>query len=242
VEAIRLVDSDYELVDSIIKNWNGRKDFIISILQDIQSEFSYLPEGAIRQVAASLGVPLIQVYGVATFFKAFSLKPKGRHNCTVCMGTACHVRGAERVLEEMERELGIQPGDTTDDMEYSLETVNCVGACALGPVVIVDGIYNGQMNSSKVKKVLKIAKKGAGNVKASLKNIPSRNPAKKTKDTKPKAERASSVDAKKRKAKKSGQDKAGKQKSKKTKSGEAASAKSKKTVKGKSRARAGRKK
>ena len=95
-----------------------------------------------------------QVYSVATFFKAFSLKPRGRHLINVCLGTACHVRGAVRVLEAIERELGIKPGDTTEDLRYTLETVNCVGACALGPIVIIDGEYSGQMKTDKVKPLL----------------------------------------------------------------------------------------
>ena len=98
--------------------------------------------------------PLSQVYGVATFFKAFSLKPRGRHLINVCLGTACHVRGSVRILEELERGLGIKRGETTQDLKYTLETVNCVGACALGPIVIVDGEYSGQMKTDKVKPLL----------------------------------------------------------------------------------------
>lgn len=155
MEATRISEKYRDRVDEIIESYDSRTDSLISILQDIQAEYNYLPESAIRQTAKSLNLPLIQVYGVATFFKAFSLEPKGRHICTVCMGTACHVRGAEKVLEELERNLGIKAGETTDDMEYSLETVNCVGACALGPLVIFDGKYHGGMNSAKVKKTLK---------------------------------------------------------------------------------------
>ena len=123
--ALRAIEKDQELLESVISNNGSDADSLISILQDIQSEYHYLPEDALRRVAKKLDLPLIQVYGVATFFKAFSLKPKGRHQCTVCMGTACHVRGAGRVLEEIERTLNIKAGETTDDMEYSLETVNC---------------------------------------------------------------------------------------------------------------------
>jgi len=153
--AIRAIDKEHEILETIIGNNGSNTDSLISMLQDIQSMYHYLPEDALRHVAKSLDLPLIQVYGVATFFKAFSLKPKGRHRCTVCMGTACHVRGAGGVLEELERKLNIKSGDTTDDMEYSLETVNCVGACALGPMVLVDGEYHGNMNSAKVKKLFK---------------------------------------------------------------------------------------
>ena len=153
--AVRVIDKKQEILDTIIGNNGSDADSLIPVLQDIQSEFQYLPEEALRQVAKSLSLPLIQVYGVATFFKAFSLKPKGRHQCTVCTGTACHVRGAGGVLEELERKLHIKSGDTTDDMEYSLGTVNCVGACALGPMVIIDEEYYTIMNSAKVKKMLK---------------------------------------------------------------------------------------
>ncbi|RJP69015.1 MAG: NAD(P)H-dependent oxidoreductase subunit E [Candidatus Abyssobacteria bacterium SURF_17] len=153
--AVRIAKSDHDQIEYVIGSNGHSADALISILQDIQAELHYLPEEALRHVAKRLNLPLIQVYGVATFFKAFSLKPKGRHQCTVCMGTACHVRGAGRVLEELERKLNIKAGNTTDDMEYSLDTVNCVGACALGPMVIIDGEYLGIMNAAKVKNVLK---------------------------------------------------------------------------------------
>ncbi len=141
-------------VDKVVNNYGGTGDTLISILQDIQAEYKYLPETAIRQVAQNLGLPLIQVYGVATFFKAFSLVPKGEHIINVCMGTACHVRGASSVSDELERQLDIKGGETTKDMKFSLDTVNCVGACALGPVVIADDKYYGQMNAGKVKEML----------------------------------------------------------------------------------------
>jgi NADH-quinone oxidoreductase subunit E len=127
---------------------------LVSVLQDIQAEYNYLPKEALVQVSQGLDIPLTQVYSVASFFKAFSLKPRGRHLINVCLGTACHVRGAVRILEEIERELGINPGETTKDLKYTLERVNCVGACALGPIVIVDGNYSGQMKSNKVKPLL----------------------------------------------------------------------------------------
>jgi NADH:ubiquinone oxidoreductase subunit E len=153
--AVGVVDIDRDHIEHLINSNGNSSDGLIPLLQDIQSKYNYLPEEALRHVAKSLGLPMIQVYGVATFFKAFSLEPKGRHRCTVCMGTACHVRGASRVLEELERKLNIKSGDTTADMEYSLETVNCVGACALGPMVLVDGEYYATMNSAKVKKLFK---------------------------------------------------------------------------------------
>ena len=144
-----------EKVKAIVDKYGGRHDSVISILQDVQSEYRYLPESALRAVASQLGLPLIQVCGVATFFRGFSLKPRGEHTVSVCLGTACHVRGAPAVLDEAKRQLGIQPGDTTDDMRFTLETVNCLGACALGPIMVMDGKYHGQMSSGKAKKILK---------------------------------------------------------------------------------------
>lgn len=148
------VDTMGEKVESILANFDYDKGMLVSILQDIQAEYHYLPREALERVSKSLLLPLSQVYGVATFFKAFSLEPRGRHLINVCLGTACHVRGAVRVLESMERELGVAAGETTKDLKFTLETVNCVGACALGPVVIVDGEYYGQMKSEKVKDTL----------------------------------------------------------------------------------------
>jgi len=152
--------SDREKVVIILNKYARNRDSLISILQDVQSEYHYLPEDTLRVVARQLDVPLIQVYGVATFFKAFSLKPRGEHMVTVCQGTACHVRRAPAVLDEVKRQLGIEPGETADDMRFTLETVNCLGACALGPIVVVDGTYYGQMAPGKVKKILKQLKKG----------------------------------------------------------------------------------
>jgi NADH-quinone oxidoreductase subunit E len=106
-------------------------------------------------LSANLGVPISRVYEVATFYKAFSLKPKGRHHISLCMGTACHVRGADLILNSITDKLGIKDGETTDDLEYSFETVGCLGACALGPMVVVDGEYHGEMNIAKTTKLLK---------------------------------------------------------------------------------------
>jgi len=151
--------NDYEKVKAIVDRYGGKHDSVIAILQDVQSEYHYLPEHTLRAVASQLGLPLIQICGVATFFKAFSLKPRGEHTVTVCLGTACHVRGAPAVLDEVKRQLGIEPGNTTNDMRFTLETVNCLGACALGPIVVVDDEYHGQVSPRKVKKVLSKYKK-----------------------------------------------------------------------------------
>ena len=141
-------------VKSILGRYQGDPGMLVSVLQDVQAEYNYLPKEALVQVSQGLDIPLTQVYSVASFFKAFSLKPRGKHILNVCLGTACHVRGAVRILEEIERALGIKSGGTTKDLKYTLERVNCVGACALGPIVIVDGNYSGQMKSNKVKPLL----------------------------------------------------------------------------------------
>ena len=141
-------------IEVIINRFQGDKGQLVSILQDIQAEYYYLPKDALEKVSQSLDIPLSQVYSVATFFRAFSLKPRGRHLIKVCLGTACHVRGGVRVLEKMERDLGIGRSETTEDLKFTLETVNCVGCCALGPMVIIDEEYFGQMKSDKVNPLL----------------------------------------------------------------------------------------
>jgi len=138
----------------VIDKYGADKGQLNSILQDIQAELYYLPKEALVQVSAAMGIPLSRVYSVATFFRAFSLKPRGKHLINVCLGTACHVRGASKVLEQIERSLNISPGETTADAKFTLETVNCMGCCALGPVVNVDGEYFGQMNAGKVDSLL----------------------------------------------------------------------------------------
>lgn len=144
----------WQKTEAILGKYQSAEGLLVSILQDIQGEYNHLPRTALLAVSRGLGVPLTQVYGVATFFKAFSLKPRGRHLIQVCLGTACHVRGASRVLDTIERELGITTGGTTEDLRFSLERVNCVGACALGPIVVVDGEYAGEMTTEKVSPLL----------------------------------------------------------------------------------------
>ncbi len=141
-------------VAAIINKYNADKEQLIPILQDTQAEFHYLPKEALTQVSDTTGVPLSRVYSVATFFKAFSLKPRGKHLINVCLGTACHVRGAHRVLEQLERSLNASRGETTSDFKFTLETVNCMGCCALGPMVNIDGEYFGQMSAAKVDSLL----------------------------------------------------------------------------------------
>jgi len=138
----------------IVQKYDNDNSRLVSILQDTQAEFGYLPKEVLVELSVKLNLPLTQVYSVATFFKAFSLTPRGKHQIHVCMGTACHVRGAERVLEVIERELDIKPGESDKDLNFSLETVNCVGACALGPILIIDGDYKGDMKTELVKPLL----------------------------------------------------------------------------------------
>jgi len=146
---------ELEKVDAIIGKHGADRRALISLLLDIQDEFYYLPPEALERVAEKVGVPDIQVYQAARFYKAFSLKPRGKHLVTVCLGTACHVRGGARIVEQIGRLLHILPGETTEDRLFTLQTVNCLGCCALGPVVVVDGTYHGNMVASKIERVLK---------------------------------------------------------------------------------------
>jgi len=154
-KAKAIVESYSEKVDSLIDGYADKKEQLISLLQDIQAEFNYLPRDVLIKTSQKLDIPLSQVFSVATFFRAFSLKPRGRHLLTVCLGTACHVRGGHRLVDKVERDYGIKAGETTEDMKFTLETVNCLGCCALGPVVVVDGKYESQMNPDKLDRVLR---------------------------------------------------------------------------------------
>ena len=146
---------DLKKVDKIIEKYNNERESLIQILQDINSEYNYLPKPCLRRVTQKLNVSLSEVFSMATFYKAFSLEPRGKHLISVCLGTACHVRGAPKILNRIERELNIKAGQTSKDLMFTLETVNCLGACALGPVVVIDGKYHGQMTQTKIEKLLK---------------------------------------------------------------------------------------
>lgn len=148
------VKEQKQRIKQVLTKYQRDKSMLVSILQDVQSIYQYLPPEALEQVSKALEISLTRVYSVATFFKAFSLVPRGRHLISVCLGTACHVRGADKVAEKIERELCIKRGETTPDLRFSLETVNCVGACALGPMVMIDEEYHGQMTAEKVASVL----------------------------------------------------------------------------------------
>ena len=151
-------------VTNVLTHHDGARGALIAVLDAIQTEYGYLPEVALRAVAGATGRPLVDLYAVATFYRSFSLRPRGRHCIHVCLGTACHVRGAPAVLEELERRLGIRAGETTPDGEFTLETVNCLGACALGPIVAAGGRYFSQVTVAKVKAVLREIRSGRSEV------------------------------------------------------------------------------
>ncbi len=146
---------NFKKVDSIVKQHGNLESEVISILQDIQQQRNYLAKEVLEHVAEKMAIPLAKVYRIATFYNAFSLKPRGRHLINVCLGTACHVRGGERILEKLERDLKVERGETTQDQRFTLETVHCLGCCSLSPVMVVDGKTFGRLNQNTVVKLLK---------------------------------------------------------------------------------------
>ncbi len=152
---VRAAATGKDKIDQIIDKYQGDASSLIQVLLEIQRENRWLPNEALKKVSKKLGVPLNQIQHIATFYKAFSLIPRGRHEVQVCLGTACHVRGGPRILDRVEGVLGIQAGQTTTDMKFTLETVNCLGCCALGPVMVVDGKYHGKIAPTEAEEVLK---------------------------------------------------------------------------------------
>ena len=142
-------------VNTIIDKYPQKQSVLIQLLLDIQGEFNWISQDSIQRVSERLGIPVSQIYRVASFYKAMSLTPRGKHVINVCMGTACHVRGATRIINKLEESLGIKTGETTEDRNFTLERVNCLGCCALGPVMVVDKNYHGKMTPAKVEAVLK---------------------------------------------------------------------------------------
>lgn len=142
-------------IDNVIEQYGAKESALLAILQDIQAEDKYLPKDALEYVSQKMGIPLAQVFRLATFYNALSLKPRGRHKVDVCLGTACHVRGGEKILDKMERDLGINVGETTKDKRFTLESVHCVGCCSLGPVAVIDGEVFGRLAQDKVPALLK---------------------------------------------------------------------------------------
>jgi NADH-quinone oxidoreductase subunit E len=145
-----------EALDEIIERYPGQSEYLITMLQDIQANYGYISKESMQLACDRVGVPLTQGYSVATFYQSFRLDPKGEHEIRVCSGTACHLKGSQRLVEELERRLGVPAGGTTEDMRYTLNTVNCVGACALAPVVVVDDEPQPNMTAKKLEKQLKI--------------------------------------------------------------------------------------
>jgi NADH-quinone oxidoreductase subunit E len=141
-------------VDEIIGKYGGDGSTLIQVLLEIQSKNRWLPKDTLNRLSQRLNVPLTQVYHIATFYKAFSLMPKGRHSVSVCLGTACQVRGAPRLLDRVIEALKIKPGETSEDMQFSLDTVNCLGCCALGPVMVVDSEYYSKPTTQVLEQVL----------------------------------------------------------------------------------------
>jgi NADH-quinone oxidoreductase subunit E len=142
-------------IDAIIKRYRGKESAILAILQDIQTKEKYLPKDVLEQVSQKMHIPMTQVFRIATFYNALSIKPRGRHKVDVCLGTACHVRGGNKIIDKLERDLGIHVGETTKDKRFTLESVRCVGCCSLGPVAMVDGNVFGRLTQEKVPGLLK---------------------------------------------------------------------------------------
>jgi NADH-quinone oxidoreductase subunit E len=143
-----------EQIDKIIDKYAKEKGVLIQLLLDIQRQCSWISKDAIMQISARLKIPVSEIYRVASFYTALSLKPRGRHLVRVCSGTACYVRGGPRILDEVERTLTVKSGETTADKRFSLETVNCLGCCALGPVIEIDGQYHGRLSTAAVRELL----------------------------------------------------------------------------------------
>ena len=150
-----ILESNAEKVENLIESYIDKKEQLISLLQDVQAEFNYIPQDVLVRISQKLEIPLSQVFSVSTFFQAFSLKPRGRHTVTVCLGTACHIKGGQRLVDKMERDYDLKPGEATEDMRFSLETANCLGCCALGPVMVIDGKYESKVTPDKLDKILK---------------------------------------------------------------------------------------
>jgi len=145
---------ELDVVDLVIEKHERKPSALIAVLQDIQERVGYLPQDVLRRVALKMDISPRQIYGVATFFKSLNLTPQGKHTITLCLGTACHVRGGGRILSEISNFLDVEPDETTEDGEFTLRTVNCLGACAIGPVMVVDDKYYGKMSASRAKNLI----------------------------------------------------------------------------------------
>ncbi|OHD70327.1 MAG: hypothetical protein A2177_04150 [Spirochaetes bacterium RBG_13_68_11] len=150
-----------DALGAIIERYRARPAAIIGLLQDVHRQFGYLPEEALERVARELDIPLSRLFSLATFYTSFRLTPTGRHRVCVCVGTACHVKGAARIVDALQRDLQVGPGETTADGEFTLETVNCLGACALAPLVVVDDEYHGRMDPKKASRIAQASAEAA---------------------------------------------------------------------------------
>jgi NADH-quinone oxidoreductase subunit E len=148
------LSNEDEKLDQIIERYREENGSIIGLLQDVVGVYRYLPEEALERITGELEIPLAKLYTLATFYKSFRLEPVGKHHVCICMGTACHVNGAPKLTDSTERHLNVEAGETTKDNKFTLETVNCLGACALGPLVVIDGEYHGKMDQNKLLKLL----------------------------------------------------------------------------------------
>jgi len=154
-ESIETTEIDYMELDRIIvEDFNNDKENLIMMLQEIQRRYNYLPTPTLTYLSTSIGIPLSQIYGVATFYSTFSLEPRGRNIVSICLGTACHVRGGEKIREKLEESLNIEDGETTEDMRFTLESVRCIGCCSLGPVVKINEDTHGRIAYAEVDKIL----------------------------------------------------------------------------------------
>lgn len=154
-ESIETTEIDYMELDRIIEeDFNNDKENLIMMLQAIQRRYNYLPTPALTYLSTSIGIPLSQIYGVATFYSTFSLEPRGRNIISICLGTACHVRGGERIREKLEESLSIEDGETTEDLRFTLESVRCIGCCSLGPVVKINEDMHGRIAYTEVDTIL----------------------------------------------------------------------------------------
>lgn len=144
-----------EIIEDILERYPAKPEYLIFLLQDIQADCGYLSPESMQRVSDHIGVPVTQAYSVATFYQSFRLEPQGEHQIRVCLGTACHLKGGDRIVSELERRLGISAGETSDDMMYTLDTVNCLGACAMSPVMVIDDEVESKITAGKIEKILK---------------------------------------------------------------------------------------
>jgi NADH-quinone oxidoreductase subunit E len=154
VETVNAMPIELNDLDALIEPYLGKKEMLIPVLQQVQDHYGYLPRPAMERVSQLMHIPLSRLYGVATFYAQFKMKPRGRYIIRVCKGTACHIQGSPKIAERIEEILGVQSGETTDDLRFTLEEVACIGACALAPVIMVNDNPHGRLTPDKVKAIL----------------------------------------------------------------------------------------